>query len=132
VTLRPRFSQDEAPAIYRSADVLLHPKYKDPCPTVPIEAMACGLPVVGSRSGGMIDLIPESAGCLVDVCDDWTADHPADPLGMADAVDTIMQRHTGFSRSARMHAVSSFDKIKWVACHREIFTDLLDRPNRAS
>jgi glycosyltransferase involved in cell wall biosynthesis len=132
VTLRPRFSQDEAPAIYRSADVLLHPKYKDPCPTVPIEAMACGLPVVGSRSGGMTDLIPESAGCLVDVCDDWTADHPADPLGMADAVDTIMQRHTGFSRSARMHAVSNFDKIKWVACHREIFTDLLDRPNRAS
>lgn len=132
VTLRPRFSQSEAPDIYRFADVLLHPKYKDPCPTVPIEAMACGLPVVGSRSGGMVELVPTSAGRLIDVCDDWTDDHAIDPTEMADAVESIMGRHPEFSRSARLHAVSCFDKSKWVARHREVFTDLLDRPERVS
>src|SRR5207244_1674095 len=34
------YRQQDAPAIYQAAHILLHPKYKDPCPTVPIEAMA--------------------------------------------------------------------------------------------
>lgn len=125
VTLRSRFSQAEAPGIYQSADILLHPKYKDPCPTVPIEAMSCGLPVVGSRSGGMPELVPDFVGRLVDVRDDWISDHAVDPAGMARAVEEIMQRQIEFSLSARMHAISSFDRVKWVARHREIFTDLL-------
>ncbi len=66
-----------APELYRAAHVVLHPKYKDPCPTVPIEAMACGVPVVGSRSGGTPELVSPDAGVLVDVEDVWTRDVPA-------------------------------------------------------
>jgi len=125
VTLRGRFSQDEAPEIYRMADVLLHPKYKDPCPTVPIEAMACGVPVVGSLSGGMSELVPDSAGRLIRVVDDWNADHDPDAGQMAAAVEAIMQYHVRFSCSARQHAVQHFDRSNWVEQHREIFSGLL-------
>ncbi len=121
---RPRFSQTEAPRLYRRAHVLLHAKYKDPCPTVPIEAMACGVPVVGSRSGGMPELVPSSAGVLVDVVDDWTLDHAPAASAMADGVERIMARHDEFARAARLHAETSFDRDRWVDRHEEVFRKL--------
>ncbi len=122
VTLRPRFTQAEAPEIYRKAHVLLHPKYKDPCPTVPIEAMACGVPVVGSRSGGMPELVPDSAGRLADVPEDWTRDHAPVAGAMADGVIDIMKMHADFSRAARVWALRKFDAARWVDRHAEIFS----------
>jgi glycosyltransferase involved in cell wall biosynthesis len=121
VRLLPRFTQNEAPDIYRQAHVLLHPKYKDPCPTVPIEAMACGVPVVGSRSGGMPELVSEDAGRLVDVPDEWTRDQSPDADAMADAVVEIMKRHAAFSKAARARAEVDFDSAEWVGRHAEIF-----------
>jgi glycosyltransferase involved in cell wall biosynthesis len=121
VRLRPRFTQAEAPSIYRQAHVLLHPKYKDPCPTVPIEAMACGVPVVGSRSGGMPELVGGDAGRLVDVPDDWTRDHGPDAEAMASAAQDVMERHGEFARAARRRAEACFDSAKWVDRHAEIF-----------
>jgi glycosyltransferase involved in cell wall biosynthesis len=52
-----RYSQLEAPAVFRRAHVLLHTKVNDPCPSLVIEAMACGLPVVYPRSGGVPELM---------------------------------------------------------------------------
>ncbi len=124
VRLLPRFTQDEAPGLYRQAHVLLHPKYKDPCPTVPIEAMACGVPVVGSRSGGMPELVGGDAGRLVEVPDDWTGDHAPDPGRVAEAVVEIMSRHEEFSRAARDWAAANFSRERWVDRHAEIFAGL--------
>ncbi len=124
VRFLPRFSQEEAPAIYRGADVLLHPKYKDPCPTVPIEAMACGLPVVGSRSGGMPELVPADCGVLVGVPDDWTGDHAPGAAAMADGVETILAGRERFASAARAWSLRSFDKRRWVERHAEIFAKL--------
>ena len=111
--------------LYRQAHVLLHPKYKDPCPTVPIEAMACGVPVVGSRSGGMPELVSDDAGKLVEVPDDWMQDYAPDPEAIADAVAEIMNRHADFAGAARIRAEVHFDREKWVDRHEEIFSAFL-------
>lgn len=124
VRLRTRFTQAEAPALYRAAHVLLHAKYKDPCPTVPIEALACGVPVIGSRSGGMPELVPAACGRLVDVPDDWTRDHAPDPVAMADAVEEICGAHGVFAAAARSWAERSFDRERWLDRHAEIFMEL--------
>ena len=39
-----RYSQADAPALFRRAHVLLHTKVNDPCPSVVLEAMASGAP----------------------------------------------------------------------------------------
>ncbi|HSZ71575.1 MAG TPA: glycosyltransferase, partial [Cytophagaceae bacterium] len=45
---------------YRSGDVFLHPSNFDPFPNAVLEAMSCGLPVIGSSgAGSVIDRISE-------------------------------------------------------------------------
>jgi glycosyltransferase involved in cell wall biosynthesis len=45
---------EELPAFYRSADVFLHPSHFDPFPNAVLEAMASGLPIVGSEAAGSV------------------------------------------------------------------------------
>jgi glycosyltransferase involved in cell wall biosynthesis len=121
----PPFTQEEAPAIYQAAHVLIHPKYKDPCPTVPIEAMACGIPVIGSRSGGMPELVTPDCGVLVEVEDDWDNDIAPDARKLAEAAKTIFNAHSTFSMAARTRARAAFDKRQWLDAHAEIFNEVL-------
>jgi glycosyltransferase involved in cell wall biosynthesis len=37
---------EDMPLVYAAADVLLFPSYQENCPLAPLEAAACGLPVV--------------------------------------------------------------------------------------
>jgi glycosyltransferase involved in cell wall biosynthesis len=127
VSLRPPFTQNEAPSIYQNAHVLVHGKDKDPCPTVPIEAMACGLPVVGLDSGGMPELVASSAGRLVPVPQTWTADHAADPADLAKAVEQVMQSRESYAEAARRNAEEKFDVRAWLNRHGAIFKEVLAR-----
>lgn len=119
------YTQAEAPAIFRQAHVLLHPKYKDPSPTVPLEAMAAGVPVVGSRSGGMPELVGSDAGLLIDVPDSWDVMHVPSPGAMADAVTAIMTEWSTWNARARRRAEERFPKDAWIARHRQIFARVL-------
>lgn len=125
VTILPPFRQSEAPEIYRRAHVLLHTKFNDPCPTVPIEAMSCGVPVAGTDSGGMPELVTGQTGILAPVAKSWTHDLAGEPTDLADAVEGIMQNHAAMSRAAREHAVRTFDVGRWLARHEEVFRQVL-------
>ncbi len=125
VTILPPFRQSEAPAIYRRAHVLLHTKFNDPCPTVPIEAMSCGVPVVGTHSGGMPELVPDTAGILVPIRQSWTEDLAGNPSILADAVERIMENHAAMSQTAREHAIRTLDVNRWLQRHAAVFQKLL-------
>jgi glycosyltransferase involved in cell wall biosynthesis len=120
----PPYRQEEAPAINQAAHILVHPKYKDPCPTVPIEAMSCGVPVIGSKSGGMPELLGDDAGVLLDVPDSWEQNYWPAPAAMADAVETIMARWDEYRAAARARAEVRFSKAGWLAQHRRVFESL--------
>jgi glycosyltransferase involved in cell wall biosynthesis len=125
VNLRPAFSQAEAAGLYQAAHLLLHLKYHDPCPTVVIEALACGLPVVGTRSGGLPELVGEEAGELLQVSNDWWRASYPPARRVAAAVARIIADLPRRASAARARALEKFDKDKWVSAHARIFEQLL-------
>ena len=125
IQLLGAYTQHEAPAIYQLADVLVHTKYNDPCPTVVIEALASGLPVAYSASGGVPELVAADAGVGVPVEKSWDRDIAPDPTALACGVATILERYDDYSAAARRSAVARFDARHWLARHAETFERLI-------
>ena len=73
------------PALLRTADVVVAVPWYEPFGIVPLEAMACARPVVGSAVGGLLDtIVPGVCGELVpprrpDLLADVLRDLLADP-----------------------------------------------------
>src|SRR3954452_10237850 len=57
VHLRGRVGRPDLPRLLRSADALVTVPWYEPFGITPLEAMACGIPVVASAVGGMIDSV---------------------------------------------------------------------------
>jgi glycogen(starch) synthase len=58
-------ASSELPSVYKQHDVLLYtPEWAEPFPFTPLEAMACGLPVISSTSGEAGELLRHGENCL--------------------------------------------------------------------
>lgn len=119
------YTQAGAPALLRRADVLVHPKVNDPCPTIVLEAMACGVPVAYSATGGTPELVGEDGGVGVPGLLDWERDIPPAPEQLAAAVFEVADRLPELRVSARARAVDRFDARRWIARHQTLFEQLL-------
>jgi glycosyltransferase involved in cell wall biosynthesis len=125
VTFTGPYTQAEAPDIYGRADVLLHAKYNDPSPGLVLEALACGLPVVYSASGGVPELVGKDAGIGVPAELSWDRELPPDAIEMASAVLQVARERGRYAEAARERAVRLFDIRPWIERHREIFARVL-------
>ena len=74
---------DELAALLRRADIFCCPSiWSDPFPLAPLEAMASGLPVVASRTGGLPETLAYGGGVLVP---------PADAESLATAIQDLVE-----------------------------------------
>lgn len=75
-------SRADVPALIRSADVVVATPWYEPFGIVPLEAMACGVPVVASAVGGLADsIVDRQTGWLVP---------PRDPVALAGALGRLL------------------------------------------
>lgn len=59
-------SIDELAKIYSAADVFINTTYEDNFPTVNLEALACGTPIVTYNTGGSVEAADSSCGIVVE------------------------------------------------------------------
>ena len=52
-------AREEMPALLRSADAVVCPSVYEPFGIMPLEAMACGIPVIASAVGGHLDSVAD-------------------------------------------------------------------------
>jgi glycosyltransferase involved in cell wall biosynthesis len=126
IELAGPYTQQQAVSLFRSSSILLHTKYNDPCPRLVVEAIACGLPVVYSASGGVPELVGSDGGVGVSGPLSWEKDYPPQAEALAAAVEVVIDDLGRFSQAARLRAVEKFDIKPWIRRHKEVFNQLLD------
>jgi glycosyltransferase involved in cell wall biosynthesis len=103
----------------RAADLMVLPSTHDGCPTVVLEAMTLGIPVVATAVGGIVDQIePDVSGLLVP---------PADPESLADALQRTMNNQElreQLAQTAKRH-VERFYVAALAQCYEALCMQLL-------
>lgn len=66
LSIHKTFNQQQLVEIYTAADLFITPTREDNFPTVNIEALACGTPVLTYRTGGSPEIINEKCGSVVE------------------------------------------------------------------
>lgn len=82
---------EQVPAVFQESDIFVLPSREEGFGVALIEAMATGLPVVATRSGGPQDIVTENDGLLVD---------PGDAAGLADAMLSLIRNMDSFDGAA--------------------------------
>lgn len=59
-------NQQDLARLLASCDVLVHPGDRETFGLIVLEAMACGIPVVGTTAGGISELVEDGTGILVE------------------------------------------------------------------
>jgi len=66
IAIRRTQNQKELAEIYTAADVFVNPTREDNFPTVNMETIACGTPVITFDTGGSPETLDEHCGCVVE------------------------------------------------------------------
>ena len=110
-------SISELAEYYSSANVFVNPTYADSLPTVNMEALACGTPVVTYKTGGSPEIIDEKTGIVV---------KQGSVEGLANAVKAICTEDANhFIEDCRKRAELLFDKEKCFEEYLRLYDRLL-------
>ena len=95
-------NQNELAQIYSAADVFVNPTREENYPTVNMESVACGTPVITFDTGGSAEMLDSTCGIVVQ-CDDID--------GLEQSIRYVCEEHP-FTREACIKHAQSFDMNK--------------------
>lgn len=101
--------------LYSEADILINPTYADTFPTVNLEALACGTPVITYRTGGSPEAIDKKTGVVVE---------QGDVKALVDAI-VHMKENTLASSDCRKRAEENFEKDKCFEKYIQLYEELI-------
>ena len=108
----------DLPCLYAAADLFVFPSLLEGFGLPPVEAMACGLPVVASAVGSLPEVVSD-AGLLVP---------PRDPVALAGAIQSLLDdgalRHD-LGQRGRLRAVAQFDRALMVSGTLDVYERVL-------
>lgn len=105
--------------LYSAAVAFVNPTWQDNYPTVNLESIACGTPVVTYRTGGGIEAVTEKTGYVVE---------QGDVKGLLEAVREIERKgNLEYKADCRAHALANFRKEDRYADYLKLYEDLTTR-----
>jgi len=123
VDLRGRLGRAAVAALLRSADAAVCVPWYEPFGIVPLEAMACGTPVVAAAVGGLIDT----------VVDGVTGVHvpPRDPQRLAEALAQLLadpERRAAYGHAGVERARRRYGWPRIAAATLDVYARVVARP----
>ena len=111
-------NQQELAEYYSLADVFVNPTYKDTFPTVNLEALACGTPVITYKTGGSPESITPETGIVVD---------KGDFEQLCTAIEVVCKngKHC-YSDSCRERAVKFYNKDDRFKDYIDLYENIID------
>lgn len=105
--------------LYAAADAFINPTWQDNYPTVNLEAIACGTPVVTYRTGGSIEAITDQTGFIVT---------QGNVKEMLEAARLISQRGKAYyQQPCRTYALENFQKEDRYQDYLDLYDKLTER-----
>jgi starch synthase len=134
VWIPEHLSQHDLSAVLTAGTVFVCPSVYEPLGIVNLEAMACGLPVVGSATGGIPEVVDDGVtGRLVPL--EQVSDGTGTPIDpdrfVADLANTLIEvladpdRAAEMGRAGRIRAEEKFSWSQIATSTREIYAGLL-------
>lgn len=113
----------DIPKLARSSHMMYCAEVNPPCPNSVIEAMACGLPVIGFDSGSLKELVTEDAGCIVPYgANPWKLETP-DIETLASSAGEVLEKQNQFRAAARRRAESAFGLDQMVESYLKVLLE---------
>ena len=113
-------NENEMADLLRAADLYVCPSLEDNLPNTVMEAMACGLPVVGTNVGGIPDMVEDGVnGRLA---------NPVDPYGLSDVLHEMLYEsadRTGMGQRSREICEIRFGNGTQARAYAAFFEELL-------
>lgn len=107
----------ELVGLYNEADVLINPTYSDTFPTVNLEALACGTPVITYQTGGSPEAIDAKTGVVVE---------QGNLKKLAETIVNIINKPLK-SWECRKRAEDHFDKDKCFEKYIDLYESIIER-----
>ena len=105
--------------LYSAADAFINPTWQDNYPTVNLEAIACGTPVITYRTGGSIEAVTEKTGLVVD---------QGDVEGLLNAFRMVVRRGKEYyEKQCREYALAHFRKEDRYQEYLDLYQRLTNR-----
>jgi glycosyltransferase involved in cell wall biosynthesis len=117
-------ASDEVNRWYAAADLVVLPSRWEGMALTPLEAMACGRPIVVTDVGGARECLPpgQQETCLIP---------PGDPRALAESVTQLLREpelRESMGEAARKHVRADFDVRQSAAAVLRMYRELLDAP----
>jgi glycosyltransferase involved in cell wall biosynthesis len=123
VKLLGTIPREKIPHLIRSAHLMYSAEVNPPCPNSVIEALACGLPVIGFDSGSLKELVTGDAGRIVPYGGDpWKLGTP-DISALAESAVDVLTKQDQFRTAARLRAESAFGLDQMVESYLKVLLE---------